>query len=153
MAWFCLSAFPRQSSFGIFFFRWPIKCPCLWQWGSLKITEYCKVEFFITMYHGLKLIFIFLVMSISTKIMSYISMVLKVLQSAFVCIISFYPPKKIVIEVEFACMSFFALNLNSLKLYVFKYFAKGDKSSKLYIWGWFWGLSAVPFLALLDFKN
>lgn len=80
-------------------------------------------------------------------------MVLKALQSAFMCMISFYPPNKIVMEVEFACISFSVLNLYSLRLYVFKYFAKGDKNSKLYIWGWFWGLSAAPFLALLDFKS
>ena len=37
--------------------------------------------------------------------MSYISTLLKALQSAFMCMISFYPPNKIVMEVDFACIS------------------------------------------------
>lgn len=48
--------------------------------------------------------------------MSYISTVLKALQSDFMCIISFYPPNKIVMEVEFGCTSNSVLGLYSLRL-------------------------------------
>lgn len=77
--------------------------------------------------------------------MSYISTVLKALQSVFMCITSFYSPNKIVMEVEFTCISHSALGSYSLRLNVNTYFAKGHKTSKWHIWDRFWGLSAVPF--------
>lgn len=77
--------------------------------------------------------------------MSSISTVLKALQSAFMCIILFYPSNKIVMEVEFACISHSLLRLYNLRLEVIMYFAKGHKTSKWHTWDRFWGLSAVPF--------